>query len=195
MDDWAKSPSFEGAKEQNGNLPCFFPSHRFLEATERLYAAEGQLLMRSLAVPEYLAHVEKRLREETERLNNYLDPNTKWDPFIAIVEPMCVGAAVRGRGCCSLVSDNSNNQLSVLCVLQHTMWTRRHLYLCLHFKAVAHITEFQTEKRLKYGPKMQTLLYAKTAIWIWEVWWACQWFFFQRSYLKIGRIASVVASH
>lgn len=31
-----------------------------------------------LAVPQYLAHVEKRLREENERLLHYLDPSTKW---------------------------------------------------------------------------------------------------------------------
>ncbi|XP_072939842.1 cullin-4A [Epargyreus clarus] len=52
--------------------------HKFLLATERLYAAEGQRLMRELAVPQYLAHVEKRLREENERLLHYLDPSTKW---------------------------------------------------------------------------------------------------------------------
>lgn len=52
--------------------------HKFLQATERLYAAEGQRLMRELAVPQYLAHVEKRLREENERLLHYLDPSTKW---------------------------------------------------------------------------------------------------------------------
>ncbi|CAB3241123.1 unnamed protein product [Arctia plantaginis] len=55
--------------------------HKFLLATERLYAAEGQRLMSELtelAVPQYLAHVEKRLREENERLLHYLDPSTKW---------------------------------------------------------------------------------------------------------------------
>lgn len=52
--------------------------NKFLQATERLYAAEGQRLMRELAVPQYLAHVEKRLREENERLLHYLDPSTKW---------------------------------------------------------------------------------------------------------------------
>ncbi|XP_028170954.1 cullin-4A [Ostrinia nubilalis] len=52
--------------------------HKFLLATERLYAAEGQRLMRELPVPQYLAHVEKRLREENERLLHYLDHSTKW---------------------------------------------------------------------------------------------------------------------
>ncbi|XP_045538254.1 cullin-4A [Papilio machaon] len=52
--------------------------HKFLQATERLYAAEGQRLMRELSVAQYLAHVEKRLKEENERLLHYLDPSTKW---------------------------------------------------------------------------------------------------------------------
>ncbi|KPJ10236.1 Cullin-4A [Papilio machaon] len=51
--------------------------HKFLQATERLYAAEGQRLMRELSVAQYLAHVEKRLKEENERLLHYLDPSTK----------------------------------------------------------------------------------------------------------------------
>lgn len=47
-------------------------------ATERLYAAEGQRLMQEHDVPEYLAHVHKRLEEENERLLHYLDSNTKY---------------------------------------------------------------------------------------------------------------------
>lgn len=50
---------------------------RFLVATERLYAAEGQRLMNEHDVPEYLAHVDKRLQEENERLLHYLDTSTK----------------------------------------------------------------------------------------------------------------------
>lgn len=50
---------------------------KFLIATERLYAAEGQRLMQELDVPEYLAHVDKRLQEENERLLHYLDTSTK----------------------------------------------------------------------------------------------------------------------
>lgn len=47
-------------------------------ATERLYAAEGQRLMNEHDVPEYLAHVDKRLQEENERLLHYLDASTKY---------------------------------------------------------------------------------------------------------------------
>lgn len=50
---------------------------RFLEATDRLYAAEGQRLMQERDVPEYLTHVDKRLKEELVRLLHYLDQSTK----------------------------------------------------------------------------------------------------------------------
>ncbi|XP_046371924.1 cullin-4A-like [Haliotis rufescens] len=50
---------------------------KFLDATEQLYAAEGQQLMQERDVPEYLAHVDKRLNEENERLLHYLDQSTK----------------------------------------------------------------------------------------------------------------------
>ncbi|XP_050314082.1 cullin-4B [Anthonomus grandis grandis] len=52
--------------------------HKFLQATERLYAAEGQRLMQTLEVPAYLAHVDKRIAEENERVLHYLDPDTKY---------------------------------------------------------------------------------------------------------------------
>uniref|UniRef100_A0A8C7E5S1 Cullin-4B n=1 Tax=Naja naja TaxID=35670 RepID=A0A8C7E5S1_NAJNA len=47
--------------------------HRFLEETNRLYAAEGQRLMQEREVPEYLHHVNKRLEEEADRIITYLD--------------------------------------------------------------------------------------------------------------------------
>lgn len=58
---------------------------KFLEATERLYAAEGRQLMQERDVPEYLAHVDKRINEEMERLLHYLDSSTK-KQLIACVE-------------------------------------------------------------------------------------------------------------
>ncbi|KAL3847408.1 hypothetical protein ACJMK2_018321 [Sinanodonta woodiana] len=58
---------------------------KFLEATDRLYAAEGQRLMEQRDVPEYLLHVEKRLSEESERFLHYLDQSTK-KPVINLVE-------------------------------------------------------------------------------------------------------------
>ena len=42
---------------------------QFLQATEKLYAAEGQRLINERDVPEYLVHVEKRLKVCTYKLN------------------------------------------------------------------------------------------------------------------------------
>ena len=43
-----------------------------------MYSAEGQRLMQEREVPEYLAHVDRRLHEENERLLHYLDHSTKY---------------------------------------------------------------------------------------------------------------------
>ena len=51
---------------------------KFLAATEKLYSAEGQRLIQDLPVPGYLAHTEKRMKEEQERLLHYLDSSSKW---------------------------------------------------------------------------------------------------------------------
>merc|ERR1712045_937941 len=47
---------------------------KFLEATEKLYAAEGQRLINEMEIPQFLVHVERRLKEENDRLIHYLDP-------------------------------------------------------------------------------------------------------------------------
>jgi len=57
----------------------------FLQATDRLYASEGQRLMQDRDVPEYIAHVDKRLTEENGRLMHYLDASTR-KPLICCVE-------------------------------------------------------------------------------------------------------------
>jgi cullin-4 len=59
--------------------------NQFLIATNQLYAAEGQRLITQLEVPEYIAHVDKRLKEETERLLLYLDHSTR-KPLILCLE-------------------------------------------------------------------------------------------------------------
>ncbi|KAH0517543.1 Cullin-4B [Microtus ochrogaster] len=63
---------------------------RFLEETNRLYAAEGQKLMQEREVPEYLHHVNKRLEEEADRLITYLDQTTQ-KSLIASVEKQLLG--------------------------------------------------------------------------------------------------------
>ncbi|XP_047041247.1 cullin-4A [Helicoverpa armigera] len=93
--------------------------HKFLQATERLYAAEGQRLMRELAVPQYLAHVEKRLREENERLLHYLDPSTKWQ-LIHTIERQLLSehlSGILGKGLEALMDGPRLQDLTTLYAL------------------------------------------------------------------------------
>ncbi|KAK2155691.1 hypothetical protein LSH36_233g03014 [Paralvinella palmiformis] len=62
---------------------------KFLSATDSLYATEGRQLMQERSVPNYLAHVDKRLNEETERLLHYLDQSTR-KPLILTVEKQLI---------------------------------------------------------------------------------------------------------
>lgn len=89
---------------------------KFLVATERLYAAEGQRLMQEHDVPEYLAHVDKRLNEENERLLHYLDPATKW-PLIHTVEKQLLSehlTSILQKGLDSLLEENRVQNLTLL---------------------------------------------------------------------------------
>ena len=62
------------------------PNYSFSgQATDRLYATEGQRLMQDRDVPEYIGHVDKRLQEENGRLMHYLDASTR-KPLISCVE-------------------------------------------------------------------------------------------------------------
>jgi len=60
---------------------------KFLQVTEELYAAEGQRMMQDQEVPAYLAHVDKRVNEESERLLHYLDHSTR-RPLINCVDDL-----------------------------------------------------------------------------------------------------------
>ena len=62
---------------------------KFLQATEKLYAAEGQRLINERDVPEYLNHVEKRIKDENERLVHYLDSSSKWQ-LIHMIEKQLI---------------------------------------------------------------------------------------------------------
>lgn len=50
---------------------------KFLQATNLLYSSEGQKFMGEVDVPNYLLRVEKRLKEESDRLLHYIEPGTK----------------------------------------------------------------------------------------------------------------------
>uniref|UniRef100_A0A672NUQ6 Cullin-4B-like n=1 Tax=Sinocyclocheilus grahami TaxID=75366 RepID=A0A672NUQ6_SINGR len=89
---------------------------RFLEETNRLYAAEGQRLMQEREVPAYLHHVNKRLEEEADRVITYLDQSTQ-KPLIATVEKQLLGehlTAILQKGLNNLLDENRIQDLALL---------------------------------------------------------------------------------
>ncbi|KAK0133145.1 Cullin-4B [Merluccius polli] len=89
---------------------------RFLEETNRLYAAEGQRLMQEREVPEYLHHVNKRMEEEADRVITYLDQSTQ-KPLIATVEKQLLGehlTTTLQKGLTHLLDENRIQDLSLL---------------------------------------------------------------------------------
>uniref|UniRef100_M4BK01 Cullin family profile domain-containing protein n=1 Tax=Hyaloperonospora arabidopsidis (strain Emoy2) TaxID=559515 RepID=M4BK01_HYAAE len=57
----------------------------FLMASERFYLQEGAAMIECVSVSQFLVHVEKRLHDEIERVNNYLDVSTK-KQLVLVVE-------------------------------------------------------------------------------------------------------------
>ncbi|KAF4527830.1 hypothetical protein B566_EDAN016314 [Ephemera danica] len=89
---------------------------KFLVATERLYASEGQQLMQELEVPAYLAHVSKRLNEENERLLHYLDSCTKW-ALVHCVEKQLLSehlSSILQKGLDVLLEENRISDLTLM---------------------------------------------------------------------------------
>ncbi|XP_056646921.1 cullin-4B [Diorhabda sublineata] len=89
---------------------------KFLQSTERLYAAEGQRLMQELEVPDYLAHVDKRIQEENERVLHYLDSGTKYQ-LIHTVEKQLLSEHVTNvlqKGLEQLLNENRTSDLTLL---------------------------------------------------------------------------------
>jgi len=88
---------------------------KFLVSTERMYSAEGQRLMQEREVPEYLAHVQKRLHEENERLLHYLDHTTK-RALISTVEKQLIGehlTQILQKGLDPLIEENRIHDLKL----------------------------------------------------------------------------------
>ncbi|KAJ8980577.1 hypothetical protein NQ317_018704 [Molorchus minor] len=88
---------------------------KFLQSTERLYAAEGQRLMQELEVAHYLAHVDKRINEENERVLHYLDSGTKYQ-LIHTVEKQLLSEHVTNilqKGLDQLLSENRITDLTL----------------------------------------------------------------------------------
>nr|CAG4641482.1 EOG090X01NX [Eurycercus lamellatus] len=88
---------------------------KFLASTERVYSAEGQRLMQEREVPEYLAHVDKRLNEENQRLLHYLDHSTK-RALISTVEKQLIGehlVQILQKGLDALIEENRISDLKL----------------------------------------------------------------------------------
>jgi len=89
---------------------------KFLQATENLYAAEGQKYMEDNDVPEYLARVDRRLKEESDRLLHYLDPSTR-KPLINCIETQLLGlhlSNILQKGFDSLMDENRLTDLALM---------------------------------------------------------------------------------
>uniref|UniRef100_A0A915HMC9 Cullin-4 n=1 Tax=Romanomermis culicivorax TaxID=13658 RepID=A0A915HMC9_ROMCU len=97
---------------------------RFLVASEQLYALEGQRIIQDsevgvfsrLDISIYLHHVDKRLREESERLLQYLDCTTR-KPLITCVEINLLQnhvTAILSKGMDSLLQENRLQDLRLL---------------------------------------------------------------------------------
>jgi len=72
--------------------------------------------MQELEVPEYLAHVERRLSEEGERVLHYLDAGTRW-ALLHTLERQLLGehvGAILGKGLEALLDHKRIHDLSLL---------------------------------------------------------------------------------
>ncbi|XP_044010663.1 cullin-4A [Aphidius gifuensis] len=89
---------------------------KFIMATEKLYAIEGQNLMKEQDVPNYLAHVDKRLQEENERLLHYLDISTKWSLIHTVEKQLLTEhvSAILHKGLSDLLEGNRLADLKLL---------------------------------------------------------------------------------
>ncbi|EFN52532.1 hypothetical protein CHLNCDRAFT_138949 [Chlorella variabilis] len=67
----------------------------FLERTAEFYAAEAAEFVSSCDCPTYLAHAERRLGEEVERVGAYLDPSTE-AKVVKVVERELISRQMRG---------------------------------------------------------------------------------------------------
>lgn len=92
---------------------------KFLMATEKLYAAEGQRLINDRDIPEYLTHVERRIKEENDRLVHYLDPSSKWQ-LIHMVEKQLLSehlSTILTKGLDDLLESNRKPELNLMFTL------------------------------------------------------------------------------
>jgi len=86
----------------------------FLSATSSFYAEESRRTRDTCDIPDFLRYVDRRLAEENERVNNYLDPNTR-RALIAAAERELLEEhvdAIIDKGFDSLMDDNRHADLA-----------------------------------------------------------------------------------
>ncbi|VDN05738.1 unnamed protein product [Thelazia callipaeda] len=89
---------------------------QFLEATNTLYESEGRHLSQTLDVPDYLKHVKKRLEEESERVDYYLDSVTR-KPLMMITEKCLIADHMDSfinKGLDAMLHENKPEDLSLM---------------------------------------------------------------------------------
>lgn len=121
---------------------------RFLDATERLYAAEGQRMMQDQDVPEYLRHVDKRINEENERLLHYLDSSTRVQ-LIHTVEKQLITehtTNILQKGLDNILNENRISDVSLLYTLCNRVKNGLNS-LCTHFNTYIKVSFQQTKVR------------------------------------------------
>ena len=93
-----------------------------LERTTEFYAAEAQEKIASCSAPAYLEHVEKRLKEEVERVEAYLDASTEVRLTAAMDKELIAGETktlieMEGSGLSSMLDHNRYDDLRRMYVL------------------------------------------------------------------------------
>lgn len=107
---------------------------RFLKSTDEFYSAEGQQLIIDLEVSEYMKHVDRRLKEENERICHYLDHTTRW-PLIHGVEKQLISehmSSILQKGLDPLLDAGRLTDLQ-LCYSLMGKVKDGHQELCSHF--------------------------------------------------------------
>lgn len=104
-------------------VSCGLYTHRFevpfIADSKRFFMAEGQALIESNDVADYLVHAEKRLAEATEMTNLYLDISSRPALVLCIESSLLVphGTALVERGMVGLMDANKLTDLRRLYVL------------------------------------------------------------------------------
>lgn len=103
------------------NLSLYADSFQvpFLEQTHQFYLTEGNQYLHEADVPDYMLHCERRLTEEFERCQHYLDPSTR-KSLIQAVEKQLVSrhiATILEKGFALMMDASRQEDLARLYVL------------------------------------------------------------------------------